>query len=54
MTCVINCPVYLYGDASDPNDPVCNTNCPLGWYTDNTTWTCVTLCPNSYYKQNTK
>jgi hypothetical protein len=49
--CVSLCPLNTYGDYSNPNDKVCVINCASGWYSDNSTWTCVQNCPStpSYY-----
>ena len=51
MTCVDQCPLYMYGDYSDMNAKFCAVDCQTGWYSDNSTWTCVTTCPTfpSYY-----
>ncbi len=29
----------------------CRIDCPVGWYQDNSTWTCVQVCPTypSYF-----
>ena len=51
MSCVTQCPYGLYGDYSNSGQKKCAINCPSGWYTDDSTWTCVQVCPTnpSYY-----
>lgn len=51
--CVSLCPLNTYGDYSNAADKKCVTVCPSGWYSDNSTWTCVQSCPSvpSYYKE---
>ena len=51
MSCVSHCPYGYYGDYSVANDKKCGSTCPGGWFTDNSTWTCVQICPSypSYY-----
>ncbi len=51
MQCVDQCPFGQYGVYKNLSAKYCSIDCPLGWFKDNSTWTCVQVCPStpSYY-----